>query len=118
MVTINYLYEREKRIARPSRGVGGDETLTRRGRDPSVGQASLYGLAPLPTRERGSLPLARKDGAIDRARSDASARRENYFDSGAVYWNRDNVRSRGSPRDEILTRTGPPRYIPASAARE
>lgn len=31
--------------------------------------------------------------------------RENYFDYGAVYWNRDNVRS-ADRRDEILTRMG------------
>jgi len=42
--------------------------------------------------------------------------RENYFDSGAVYWNRDNVRS-ADRRDEILTRTELPRYPSLSAAR-
>lgn len=65
MVTINYLGEEN----RASRGDGGDETLTRRGRDLSVGYPcrSLF-------RERKPLPLARVseraservDGTIDR----------------------------------------------------
>lgn len=60
MVTINYLREEN----RASRGDGGDETLTRRGRDPPVGHPSRP-----PFRERNlfrASERARVDGTIDR----------------------------------------------------
>lgn len=104
MVTINYF--REENCA--SRGDGGDETLTRR----SSRRASFS----FPFSRAKPLPLARASEwtvlliAIRRVGA-----RENYFDSGAVYWNRDNVRS-ADRRDEILTRMGLPRY-PVAAAR-
>lgn len=66
MVTINYLREEN----RASRGDGGDETLTRRGRDPPVGHLLLVPLfasetSSARTCERAS-ERARVDGTIDR----------------------------------------------------
>lgn len=68
MVTINYLREEN----RASRGDGGDETLTRRGRDPPVGRPSRS-----PFRERSLLRLARaSERASERARVDGTIDRD------------------------------------------
>lgn len=108
MVTINYLRE-ENRARRAEMAA----------MKPSRGEAAiLLSAASFSSPFSRAKPLAfarASEWTVPLIAIRRVGARENYFDSGAVYWNRDNVRS-ADRRDEILTRMGPARY-PVAAAR-